>query len=189
MQWVDRQFRSDMFIRFDLTFEFLGDLSNKTLLDIGCGSGPYIAEALERGAKRAMGIDPAKGMLDLARERVTKLGKIDRVSFLEGYFPEVRPSEKFDYGIVIGVMDYVENGAEFLKALKKCVLQKLVISFPSLHWFRTPLRKVRYKIRQCPVYFYDQVKIQHLMQELGIPDYHLIKIPGAGMDYLVCLSL
>ncbi len=189
MQWIDRQFRSDIFIRFDLTFEFLGDLTNKTLLDIGCGSGPYITEALRRGARKVIGIDPARGMLDLAGEKVRSLGMSDRVILLEGYFPEVQPAENFDFGIVIGVMDYVENSAEFLGKLKQCVSQKLVISFPSLHWCRTPLRQVRYKIRRCPVYFYNPGRIQRLMHESGMPDYRLIKIPGAGMDYLVCLSL
>jgi ubiquinone/menaquinone biosynthesis C-methylase UbiE len=53
MRWVDRRFRSDMFIRFALSFEALGDLTEKSVLDIGCGSGPSVLEAPEsRGATR-----------------------------------------------------------------------------------------------------------------------------------------
>ena len=36
---VHRRFGSDMFIRFALTFEALGDLTETTALDVGCGSG------------------------------------------------------------------------------------------------------------------------------------------------------
>jgi cyclopropane fatty-acyl-phospholipid synthase-like methyltransferase len=74
MQWIDQRFRSDIFIRYSLTFEFLGDLKGKRMIDIGCGWGPNIAEALQRGALHVMGIDPAPRMLELARERVAALG-------------------------------------------------------------------------------------------------------------------
>src|SRR6516225_5216310 len=40
MRWVDERFRSDMFIRFRWTFEVFDGLQNKTVADIGCGSGP-----------------------------------------------------------------------------------------------------------------------------------------------------
>jgi SAM-dependent methyltransferase len=60
MRWVDCTFRSDMFIRYALTFEALGQLKESTVLDIGCGSGPYIIEAFKRGACRVTGVDPAQ---------------------------------------------------------------------------------------------------------------------------------
>ena len=63
-----------MFVRMELTLDFLGDLSGKSVLDIGCGSGIYMEMALKRGASHVTGIDPAEGMLRLARERVTRLG-------------------------------------------------------------------------------------------------------------------
>ena len=59
MQWIDRRYRHDMFARYALTFERLGDLSGKRGLDIGCGSGPYVAEAIKRGAAHVVALDPA----------------------------------------------------------------------------------------------------------------------------------
>ena len=87
MRWVDRQFRSDMFIRFALTFEVFGDLKGKTVLDIGCGSGPYLVEALNRGSKWVTGVDPAPNMLALARTRLKSAGLTDNCSLVEGSFP------------------------------------------------------------------------------------------------------
>ena len=50
MQCIDGTFRQDVFLRFSRTFEQFGDLRGKTVLDIGCGSGIYVLEALRRGA-------------------------------------------------------------------------------------------------------------------------------------------
>jgi 2-polyprenyl-3-methyl-5-hydroxy-6-metoxy-1,4-benzoquinol methylase len=188
MQWIDKRFRSDMFIRFELAFSLLGDISGKRLLDIGCGSGPYIAEALRQGVAHVTGIDPAPRMLELTRQRVEKLGKLESVTLLEGYFPATSPQETFDHAIVMGVMDYVAEPVSFIKALNECVTDKSSISFPSTHWFRTPFRKMRYRIRRCPVYFYNTQSIERIMKEAGTRQFTINKISGAGMDFVVCLN-
>ncbi len=82
MQWVDQRFRRDMFVRFSLTFEFLGDLEGKRVLDIGCGSGPYLVEALKRGAAQAVWIDPAPRMQELARRRFGAISREARAHLL-----------------------------------------------------------------------------------------------------------
>lgn len=187
MRWVDCTFRSDMFIRYALTFEALGRVKGGTILDVGCGSGPYIIEAFKRGADRVTGIDPAPNMLTMVRQRLqqNELRK-DRCELLEGIFPGV-DVEPHEYAIVMGVMDYVPDAQAFLTALKPLVTRLAVISFPSEHWFRTPFRKIRYRLRQCPVYFYDEARVRQLCSTAGFTDIHIRKIPGAGMDFHVCL--
>ena len=187
MRWVDCTFRSDMFIRYSLTFEALGPVRGATILDVGCGSGPYIVEAFKRGADEVTGIDPAPNMLMLVRQRLQQAGiRKDRCALIEGIFPgvDVKPH---DYAIVMGVMDYVPDAQSFLSVLKPLITRLAVISFPSEHWFRTPFRKVRYRLRQCPVYFYNEARIRHLCLTAGFTDVHIRKIPGAGMDFHVCL--
>ena len=187
MRWVDCTFRSDMFIRFALTFESLGDLRGKSILDIGCGSGPYVIEALNRGARRVTAVDPAPNMLALLRKRLEDNGYENRCSLLTGMFPRIEV-EPHDHAIVMGVLDYVEDAGPFLTVLLPLIRVSAVISFPSIHWFRTPLRKVRYWLRQCPVYFYTEDKIRHLCSDAGFKEISIYKIPGAGMDYHVCLT-
>ena len=46
MRWIDNKFRNGIYVRFLRTFEILNNLDGKTVLDIGCGSGPYIKESL-----------------------------------------------------------------------------------------------------------------------------------------------
>ena len=187
MQLLDRRFRSDMFIRFALTFEALDDLKGKTVLDIGCGSGPYIVEAFNRGAHRVTGVDPAPNMLALVRNRLKTGTLAERCSLLEGYFPGI-DVQAHDYAIVMGVMDYVADARAFLTALKPVVRVLAAVSFPSKHWFRTPFRAFRYRLRRCPVYFYDETEIRNLCSAAGFREIGINKIPGAGMDYHVCLK-
>ena len=185
MQWVDRRFRRDMFVRFTLTFDLLGDLSGKRILDIGCGSGPYIVEALKRGATHVTGIDPAPRMLELAKQRAAGADVLDSVTLIEGAFPQTRPDGSFDYAVVMGVMDYIAGAESFVQAAINTVSEGVVFSFPSTHWLRTPIRKIRYRLRNCPVYFYTDDKITGLMQKAGVKEFTIKKIPGAGMDYVV----
>jgi ubiquinone/menaquinone biosynthesis C-methylase UbiE len=188
MQWIDRKYRSDMFLRFSMAFDFLGDLNGKSVLDIGCGSGPYVAEALKRGAAHVTGLDPAPNMLALAKQRVAQLDMLERARFVEGYFPDESPKETFDHAIVMGVLDYVHDAHRFIDGVRRVVTVGATISFPSTHWFRGPVRMVRYKLRNCPLFLYDVEKIIRIMQAASVKNYKILKLPGAGMDYVVCLT-
>jgi ubiquinone/menaquinone biosynthesis C-methylase UbiE len=188
MQWIDRRYRHDMFARYAMTFERLGDFSGRRVLDIGCGSGPYVAEALKRGAAHVTAFDPAPGMLDLTRERIAKLGKLEQITLTQGYFPDQAPAGPFDLAIVMGVLDYVPDPVAFFSRLRQILMGKAAISFPSKHWFRTPIRKIRYRLRNCPVYFYDEASIRSIGERAGFGTVDIVKIPGAGMDYHVCLA-
>jgi cyclopropane fatty-acyl-phospholipid synthase-like methyltransferase len=188
MQWLDRRFRSDMFARFVLSFEAFGDLKGKTVLDIGCGSGPYVLEALKRGASWVTAVDPAPNMLTILRDRLAEHGLADRCQIVEGAFPGV-DVQAHDHIIIMGVMDYVADACTFMAALPLLVKESAVVSFPSKHWLRTPLRQYRYRLRRCPVYFYDDDLIRDLCTQAGFRDVQIRKIPGAGMDYHVCLSV
>ena len=188
MQWIDRHYRHDVFERYWQTFERLGDLSGKRGLDVGCGSGLYVAEAVRRGAREVVALDPALGMLELARQRIEKTGRLDRVAFVEGYFPQKTPGGPFDFAIVIGVLDYVAEPVALLKALRGILTGRAAVSFPSKHWFRTPIRKFRCRLRNCPVYFYDERMIRSIGREAGFGTVDVLKICGAPMDYHVCLA-
>jgi 2-polyprenyl-3-methyl-5-hydroxy-6-metoxy-1,4-benzoquinol methylase len=191
MRWVDGKFRSDMFIRYALSFEALGQLKGSTVLDVGCGSGPYVVEAFKRGADRVTAIDPAPNMLGLVRQRLAQAGIAGtRCELIEGTFPDRNGVQigPHDFAIVMGVMDYVEDPLAFLKALRPLVKRLAVASFPSEHWFRTPFRKLRYRLRHCPVYFYNEPGIRMLGTAAGFSNVRIQKIPGAGMDFHVRLE-
>lgn len=50
------------------SYELLGDLTGRTVVDVGCGGGRAVAELAERGA-RAIGVDHDPEMITVARNR------------------------------------------------------------------------------------------------------------------------
>ena len=187
MRWVDQRFRSDMFVRFAWTFERMGPLQGKTVVDIGCGSGPYLVEALRREAKSVTGVDPAPGMIALAQKRLVDQGQSARATLMTGFFPAV-DVPVHDHAMVMGVFDYLADPLEFLKRLRQVTRISAQVSFPSRHWFRTPLRQIRYRLRKCPVYIFDFARIEALARQAGFSTVEIRQIPGAGMDFHVVLK-
>jgi hypothetical protein len=127
-------------------------------------------------------------MLELTRMRIEKLGAQQKIQLVEGYFPDTLPQGPFDFAIIMGVLDYVPDPVAFFRGLRSVLTGRAAVSFPSKHWFRTPVRKIRYKLRSCPVYFYDERQIRSIGREAGFGTVEIEKIEGAGMDYHVCLA-
>ncbi|MGD8718426.1 MAG: class I SAM-dependent methyltransferase [Candidatus Zixiibacteriota bacterium] len=187
MRWLDRNFRSDIAERFRITFDAFGDLAGKSVLDVGCGSGPYIVEALERGARRVVGVDVSDNMLELARGRAVEMGASERVELVRADFATWPPPERYDVTIVMGVLDYVEDAEAFMARVAAATSFRAAVSFPSLSWWRSPIRKVRYWWKRCPLYLYGHRRVEELAGGCGARSFDVIKIPGAGMDYVVVL--
>jgi 2-polyprenyl-3-methyl-5-hydroxy-6-metoxy-1,4-benzoquinol methylase len=186
--WHERRHRQELYERFALTFERLGDVAGKRGLDVGCGAGHYLLEALRRGAIHMTGIDPALGTLELVRQQVEALGQIDRVTLVHGEFPQVRPSGAFDFAIVVGVLDYVAEPLAFLQALRAAVRGTSIVTFPSRHWLFGPLRRLRHWSRGGNVHFYNEASIRLLCERAGFSSVDVTKIDGAGLDYHVSLT-
>ena len=53
----NRIFRKAIFERYEITFAEAGDVTDMTVLDVGCGSGVYSADFARRGARRVVGVD------------------------------------------------------------------------------------------------------------------------------------
>ena len=183
MRWIDARYRSDMFIRFALTFHAFWDISGKTVLDIGCGSGVYATEALRLGASHVTLIDGARGMLDLAQARVRQADQAGRCSFIQSIWPTA--VERHDHAIVMGVMDYVSDPGTFLTAVRQSVRRSATISFPSAHWLRGPLRRMRYKARRVELTLFDGPGVERACLDAGFSAARIYKIPGAGQDFHV----
>ena len=64
----------------------------------------------------------------------------------------------------------------------------MIASFPSISWYRTPIRKVRYVIKRCPVYFYRREQIEQLGKAAGFAQTDISKIDGAGQDYFATFT-
>ena len=97
------------------TINNLINVNNRVVLDIGCGSGIYIKNALENNSKFVCGIDPAENMLKLTKARLSKWKINQNYKLIFGNFPDVKIKTNFNFIIVMGVMDYIPNPEIFIK--------------------------------------------------------------------------
>lgn len=85
----------------------LGEITNKTLLDVGCGNGRHLIEVSKR-TSIAVGIDLSKKLIKIAKARISRLGVTHKAMLVLGdmLFMPFR-SECFDSIACIAVLHHV----------------------------------------------------------------------------------
>lgn len=184
--WLSRRLRASMLIRYEKTFTALQPMVNRTVLDIGCGSGRYLLKCLELGAAKVTGIDLSEEMLSLSRKALDNTGDFNnRAELISGDFLKYDFKVQYEYAIAMGLMDYIENPEEFMTKLYNTITEKAVLSFPIAESFWTLQRNVRYKLRGCPLYFYKRKQLEKLMKSSEFKSYSIEQIER---DYFVVVQ-
>ncbi len=189
MRFMNRHFRSDIYERYLLTVNHVKNAKAQSVLDVGIGSGRYATGYAEAGVRRVVGVDISSSMLDLAREHVKQLnGSQTKFEFVLSDIDAYQTADRFDVVVAMGFFDYISEPVPSLKKLRDFCNHSVIASFPSISFYRTPLRKVRYAIKKCPVYFYRIEQIERLAHEAGFSKCQVTKIKGAGMDYVAIMT-
>src|SRR5207245_3284014 len=153
-------------------------------LDVGCGSGRYAHAFAQLALSRIVGLDVSQKMIKLAIESTGEAqGDGGTLEFVCCDFGAFRTDETFDVVLAMGFFDYVKDPIPVLKRMKELATHSVIASFPSISIYRTPIRKVRYYFKKCPVYFYRRHQILSCAREVGFSRCDVKKIRGAGMDY------
>lgn len=188
---VNNLFRKGMRERVVIALQQCGDLENKSVLDIGCGSGRFSFMLAEKGAK-VTGVDYSSSMIDLAKKYQLQFKnnsiKFDCCDFMQD-FPD---DKQYDISIALGVFDYIEDPIPFLSKVKKITTKKIISSFPAKFSIQTPLRKIWLKKRNCPVFFYTENSIKKIYSNIGIQKIKIIPVPKGTLSisgYLVLSEL
>ncbi len=184
-RWLDRLLRPDIEQRFVLTLEEIQTTKPDSVLDVGVGPGQYLKAYAELGVPEIIGLDISAPMIELARQGVGKPPDGVKVSYIVSDFMDQDFEISFGVSVAMGVLDYIAEPVGFLTKMKNLTSQSVLISFPSLSVWRTPIRKLRYAYKRCPVYFYTRKKIEVLARHCGFKSCEIIKIKGSGMDYWV----
>lgn len=112
--WCGKDYNDGSWVRFEMGLKFLAllDLTNKTVVDAGCGTRKITYEIAKRYAKSVLGFDLSSNMIRTAKEshpsivvHESKNGDITHINF------------------VVGSIDTI--------ALSKC---DVIISFFVIHW-------------------------------------------------------
>lgn len=138
---------------FERTMEELGDLTGRTLLDVGCGSGRYAVAAAECGAQ-VVGVDLSPRMLALARRRARDHGVADRCRFIETGFDSYRHESDFDVVLMMSFLEYRPEPRRDLARLGELARQKAVVRIPVPYGWRTLARRARHRLRGSPPTFF-----------------------------------
>jgi 2-polyprenyl-3-methyl-5-hydroxy-6-metoxy-1,4-benzoquinol methylase len=186
---VNETFRRAVYDRFHIALRESGDVTGKSVLDIGCGSGHYEVEYAKRGAARVTGLDFAPGMLELARRLTQREGVADRCTFVQGDFLEKDLGERFDVVLAMGVFDYVNPALPFLRRMVQASQGRVIASFPGKNLVRMHLRRWRYALRNCPVYFYSEQDVDRLAREAGLREWKIVKMAHSGTAYVLAGSV
>jgi len=180
---LNRMFRKGLYQRFKLTFEYCGNLSGATVLDIGCGSGRYSIECARRGARRVVGIDFAPSMVEFSVRIAKEMGLSDICQFVCADFLSYPLDQHFDIVLALGFFDYIRDPEPLLRKIAKLRPQSFLASYPKF----TPLwglqRMIRYYcVKKCPIFHYRAKQIRALYDKVGFRNYKILK---CGRGYFV----
>lgn len=177
--------RRSMRIRFEKTVQYSHPIKGKSALDIGCGPGHYSITLAKNGAKNIVGIDFAQEMIKIAIGKAADAAVSEKCHFIVEDIFNYNSTEKFDYSIVMGVMDYIDNQEEMIEKVISLTKEKAFFSFPVSTGILALQRKIRY-LRKCPLYMYNYRQLTALFDKYKPHEYKIEKI---SRDFFVSLKI
>lgn len=185
MRWVNRLFRRDIYIRYLMTLDHISVEQAKTVLDVGVGGAKYAEGYVQCGVKSVTGVDISRTMLEFAEDHIRSIPESRTAfTFILSDIDQYEPVEKFDVVVAMGFFDYVADPLDTLKRLNSLSVNSVIASFPSISVWRTPIRKLRYRFKRCPVRFFRRREIQNLSIGAGFKSNEIKKVRGSGMDFV-----
>ena len=98
--------RADALYGLEYAFHLVGDVREKTVLDLGCGSGENVIPLAKRGA-HVSGIDLSPDLINVARRRAEKYG-VDADLRVASAYETGLPSRSMDVVFCIGVLHHLD---------------------------------------------------------------------------------
>ena len=185
-RWVDRRFRGVMMHRFEAALRQTDRADIQSVLDVGCGSGRYVMAFAKQG-KTVVGVDMAEGMLKLAQKGVDEMGVSDQVTLVAGDYLATSFDRTFDAACLMGFFDYIENPVSVWQKLAKEVTGEIYASFPIAGGWLAWQRKVRYRLRKCPLWLYTREDVVAILDEAGFAGKYTIE--NFERDWFVTVRL
>lgn len=76
----------------------IGDVTDKRIIDVGCGSG-YLTAKLARYASYVLGVDPSKKMIEIANREYNRIPHLEFVNESIEDFSNTRSGNEFDVAV------------------------------------------------------------------------------------------
>lgn len=108
----------------------LPSFKDKKILDLGCGFGDLCKFAENDGARKVVGIDISKNMIDRAK----KINYGEKISYLNLPMEKINEiNEKFDFVLSSLAFHYVENFDKLIKNIKNLLVPNGYLIFSQEH--------------------------------------------------------
>jgi len=183
-RFIDNYWRGVVQKRLELNVEKLRPFKGKKILDVGCGSGRFCIAFALNGAKRVIGVDFARAMIEIADQLADEANVADKCEFVIGGFPEAIAENEgpFDACTANGFFDYVEHPVPIITRMRELTRGKMIMSFPKAVEWRVPLRRVRFWLKGTPLFLYTEPQVREILDRAGVTNYEMIYL---DRDYLV----
>ena len=169
-RWLNHVFRKAVYARRDQVLTLAKQFNCRSVLDIGSGGGHNAAWWALHGIQRVHGVEFSPKMIHEAHVVTELAGVANQCTFELADFMQWESDQRYDMVVACGVFDYVVEAEAFLRHMSRFATKVVYASFPKWTLFRSPIRRVRYKLRGCPTFFYSQNEIKILFQAADLGD-------------------
>jgi len=125
------------FLEKPAMYKKLPDLSDKSILCVGCGTGEECDYLMKQGAKRVVGIDISSGLIEYAKKSYPKIEfhvmDMEKIEF---------PDNSFDYIYSSLTMHYVDDWVKPLTEIRRVLKNKGIFLFSTHHPVKWGAEKV-----------------------------------------------
>jgi ubiquinone/menaquinone biosynthesis C-methylase UbiE len=132
-------------LRKRIIAELLGEINDKSIIDIGCGNGELTVDFLNNNQVTFLDISP--NMLSLIKEKIPN-ENIYNASFINSDFLFYKPDNKFDIAVCVGVVAHIEDVRELIKKLRKIVKDNgiIILQYTAAEKLISRFNRLRNKI-------------------------------------------
>jgi 2-polyprenyl-3-methyl-5-hydroxy-6-metoxy-1,4-benzoquinol methylase len=150
------------------------------ILDIGCSTGVFLAEAKRRGWREVVGIEISPSAAAFARRL---LGSEVHEVFLEAVN---LPAENFDAVTGYEVIEHVPDPRAFVREVARVLRRSGTATFSTPNWDSIWERKSRDTHRAPPFHlnYFTARTITKLLRDAGFTDIHTARKPFAWTEEL-----
>ena len=165
---------------FEKMLKLAGDLHNKKVLDLGCGTGWASITYAEKGAI-VTGLDISDESIKISIENARQKGLEDKIKFIKGFAEDFMFEDEFDLILGIGILHHIDldiASHTIHKALKKggkALFLEPLDHNPLIKLFRiiTPWRRSK---DEKPLCIKDVLDLSCSFKEVKYHGYNLISL-------------
>lgn len=126
----DKEINANNLIEKPIFKSLIPYFKDKKVIDIGCGFGDLCRLAVEDGARKVVGVDISKNMLEKAKE----INSDSKITYLNKPMEKLNEiNEKFDFVLSSLAFHYVEDFSKLIKDIKNLLVPGGYLIFSQEH--------------------------------------------------------